>query len=242
MATQEMMARKQESCNCGTCPSVVKLPQCKKLTLNVVDVNHQKFILMTAHSSSLIYAMHLQCITVKAFDAPETAYQALERREIEFYCSSASNEVPHPPVESRSLPTNVNHETVKPYSVTLVDRVQCSDKCILFSGCIIAESNLCGKTARVCNASAEKIFNEQEEKCSDFENNKSTKNHAEAGSVSPWNSYSWVCVGGTVMGYLIIWGAQGTPQGSEVTPWHILQVHKVSAPAILLVRTRVSMT
>ncbi|XP_018015322.1 uncharacterized protein LOC108672200 [Hyalella azteca] len=226
MATKELIAHKQEGCNYSKCPSDVKLPQCKKLELNAVDMNFQKFILMTAHSSSLIYAMHSQCITVKAFDAPETAYQALERREIELYCSSSSDEVRHPPIESGNSPTNIDHETVKLYAVTLIDRVQCSDKCILFSGCIIAESNLCGEAARVCNASDENISREQDENYSDFVIDKSSQNTAEAGSVSPWNSYSWVCVGGTVMGYLIIWGAHGTPQGSEVTPWHILQVHK----------------
>ncbi|KAF2362478.1 WD40-repeat-containing domain [Trinorchestia longiramus] len=203
-------------------PDLSKLPRSEEEINGKVFECKQNFILQTAHSAALVYSLHLMCSPVSTIDAPETLYQILEKREILLYRDAI---VGNTPCKNWSLQSCYCGESKAACSMkaSLIDRFQCTDKCVLFSGCIITESNLCSEKAalRSYQHSSEGSQSTEDTKGASSVHNLENQCNLDVNSLN-----GWVCVGGTVMGDLIIWGAAGEYRAGEIVPWHTVKVHK----------------
>lgn len=115
---------------------------------------------------------------------------------------------------------------------SLVNRAQCSETCILFSGCIVEDtakrSNNSWKLNQHKSNCEEKV--ESDETCPSSLGGKAEPAMTPQDSCTSSQCWRWrnsACVGGTAFGGLLVWSVSGEMVESRTLPTHLVQAHKV---------------
>lgn len=145
-------------------------------------------------------------------------------------------------LEEAELRISISNQTTSPRA-KLLDRIQCNETCILFSGCLILEKihpsfqnehSPSSSKDRMDARSREGLLNQEFSTSHPVDDEQLSARsivHEVLLESSQEVCRCWsgcVCVGGTAFGGLLVWGARGPrDEQDRVVPWHLLQAHKV---------------